>query len=125
MNVLAMAQESSTDPQSTLPAAETMRRNGRSFWFASRLLPCEVAADAAQLYAFCRTLDDLADKDPHTADRTAFAGPCGRSCAWRNDDVCAVGLMALARRKPVPLEPAAHLVAAFVEGGSQPLQLQT
>lgn len=56
----------------TLPAARTewshpsaahaaLRRHGRSFHFASRLLGRDQADRAARLYAFCRALDDIAD----------------------------------------------------------------
>lgn len=38
-----------------------MRRQGKSFWLASLMLPAEVAQGAARLYQFCRTMDDLAD----------------------------------------------------------------
>lgn len=42
-------------------AVAKMKRNGKSFWFASLFLPRETAADAATLYQFCRVLDDIAD----------------------------------------------------------------
>ncbi len=42
-------------------AVATMKRNGKSFWFASLFLPRDTAADAATLYHFCRVLDDIAD----------------------------------------------------------------
>ena len=44
-------------------ARETLARNGRSFYWASRLLGRQMATDAAELYAFCRLLDDIADGD--------------------------------------------------------------
>ena len=109
---------------SSSPAA-IMRRNGRSFWFASRLLPHQVAADAAELYAFCRTLDDLADQSPtpQTVQRLqALAADLARGVAY---DDCAIGLLALAQRHALPLEAAAHLVSTFVEDGSTSLHLQT
>lgn len=42
---------------------------GRSFRLAGRLLPRDCLRDAARLYAFCRTVDDLADEstDPVAA----------------------------------------------------------
>lgn len=55
----APASESSSFPDRS--AAATMKRNGKSFWFASLFLPRETAADAATLYQFCRVLDDIAD----------------------------------------------------------------
>ena len=108
-----------------LPPAAVMRRNGRSFWFASRFLPRQVAAHAAELYAFCRTLDDLADQNPtpetvHRLETLAHELPLGKT-----QDSCAAGLLALAERYPLPLDVAAHLVSAFVEDGSKSLRLQT
>ncbi len=38
-----------------------LARHGRSFRLAGRLLPGAMLRDAAGLYAFCRTVDDLAD----------------------------------------------------------------
>lgn len=105
--------------------ADTMRRNGRSFWFASRFLPREVAADVAELYAFCRTLDDLADHapTPQTVQRLeALAHDLPRGATA---DACAAGLLALAQRRALPLDAAAHLVSTFVDDGSKPLHLQT
>ncbi len=46
-----------------------LARHGRSFRLVSRLLPSATLVDAAQLYAFCRMVDDLADEatDPAVA----------------------------------------------------------
>jgi len=38
-----------------------LARHGRSFRLAGRLLPSATLVDAAELYAFCRRVDDLAD----------------------------------------------------------------
>ena len=54
-----------------LPAGiSLLSRHGRSFRLAGRLLPGATLADAAELYAFCRTIDDLADE---TADPVVAA----------------------------------------------------
>ncbi len=37
-----------------------LARHGRSFSQAARLLPADVRADAAVVYALCRLIDDLA-----------------------------------------------------------------
>lgn len=47
----------------TLDPRTSLARNGRSFFWASRLLGPQMAARAAGLYAFCRVLDDMADGD--------------------------------------------------------------
>jgi phytoene synthase len=43
-------------------ARVSIKRNGKSFWFASLFLPEQIATDAAILYSFCRNLDDVADQ---------------------------------------------------------------
>jgi len=49
-------------------ARETLARHGKSFSWASALFSREVADRAAELYAFCRYVDDLADElDPDLA----------------------------------------------------------
>ena len=50
-------------------ALALLARCGRSFRLAGRLLPAATLADAAELYAFCRGVDDLADEsaDPSSA----------------------------------------------------------
>ena len=45
-----------------------LKRNGKTFWFASLFLPRQMANDAAVLYSFCRNLDDIADETT-TSDR--------------------------------------------------------
>ena len=42
-------------------AKAVLARSGRTFHLASRLLPPRMRADAAELYAFCRRMDDDAD----------------------------------------------------------------
>lgn len=39
-----------------------LRHHGRTFWLASFFLPRPQAAQATQLYGFCRLIDDLADE---------------------------------------------------------------
>lgn len=43
-------------------AQQVLARSGRTFHLASRLLPARMRTDAAELYAFCRYMDDLADE---------------------------------------------------------------
>ena len=44
-----------------MSAEQVMRRSGRTFHLASRLLPAQMRADAFELYSYCRLIDDLAD----------------------------------------------------------------
>lgn len=43
-------------------AQAVLARNGRTFHLASLLLPRQMRVDAAELYAFCRRVDDIADE---------------------------------------------------------------
>jgi phytoene synthase len=43
-------------------ARVSLKRNGKTFWFASLFLPKQMGTDAAILYSFCRNLDDVADQ---------------------------------------------------------------
>ena len=38
-----------------------LKKNGKSFYWAGKLLPKETINRAAELYRFCRILDDIAD----------------------------------------------------------------
>ena len=38
-----------------------LKKNGQSFYWAGKLLPKESINRAAELYRFCRILDDIAD----------------------------------------------------------------
>ncbi len=108
---------------STIDGRASMRRNGKSFWFASLFLPRNVAADAAELYAFCRTMDDLADEsdDPRAVSRlNAVRLDLERRTS---DDPSVRTLLALARRYPLNLQVADHLIQAFVEDAKAKLQL--
>ena len=44
-----------------LDPVDVLRRCGRTFYAASRVLPVDVRRDLAVLYAFCRVVDDCAD----------------------------------------------------------------
>ena len=46
-----------------LEATISLRKNGKSFYWASQFLGPKMAQNAARLYAFCRVLDDMADGD--------------------------------------------------------------
>ena len=46
-----------------LSAEAVLARSGRTFHLASRLLPPRMRREAAELYAFCRRMDDLADEE--------------------------------------------------------------
>jgi phytoene synthase len=55
---------SAPDPSATpIPPQQILARHGKSFYWASLFLGSELAERAAQLYQFCRFVDDLADGD--------------------------------------------------------------
>ncbi len=78
-----------------------MARSGRTFHLASRLLPLRMREDAAELYAFCRHMDDLADEqEPSVRAR----GPEMLQRAIRALDEDPLGEEAVACGWPVDLE---------------------
>ncbi len=46
-----------------LAPQDSLKSNGKSFYWASRFLGGRMGYNAARLYAFCRLLDDIADGD--------------------------------------------------------------
>ena len=55
---------SAPDPSANpIPPQQILARHGKSFYWASLFLGSELAERAAQLYQFCRFVDDLADGD--------------------------------------------------------------
>ena len=57
----------SVEQSEGVKAEAILARSGRTFHLASRLLPPRMRSEAAELYAFCRRMDDLADEEG-TAD---------------------------------------------------------
>ncbi len=108
-------------------ARAVLKRNGKSFWFASLFLPKETASNVARLYAFCRALDDLADAVADGSDsRIAAATLQGvrddlRRGESRNPLVA--DFLALAHRFNLPLEAADHLLGAFLEDATTNIQV--
>ena len=96
-----------------------LARHGRSFRLTGRLLPRAELVAAAELYAICRAVDDLADE---TADSAAARESLLRLAALRGEaqHPLADAFASLARRG-VPREPAA-LLAATVLGDVGPVR---
>ena len=105
-------------------AATTMKRNGKSFWFASLFLPRQVAADAARLYAFCRTMDDLADIAVTQESQAALAQVRSdlRSGTTSIPDV--QDFLALADQYKLPCEAAEYLIATFIQDATAELHIE-
>ena len=45
----------------------TLKKNGKSFYWAGKFLPKQDINRAAELYSFCRSLDDIADNGQHSS----------------------------------------------------------
>jgi phytoene/squalene synthetase len=104
--------------------ATTMKRNGKSFWFASLFLPTQVAADAARLYAFCRTMDDLADIAVTQESQATLAQVRSdlRSGTTSIPDV--QDFLALADQYKLPCEAADYLIATFIQDATTELHVE-
>ena len=59
----AQGADAHADANADAQALHVLAKGGRSFYWASHFLGRKTAHDAAHLYRFCRTLDDLADGD--------------------------------------------------------------
>jgi len=105
-------------------AATSMKRNGRSFWFASLFLPRQVATDAARLYAFCRTMDDLADVAVTQESRAALARVRDDLKSGVTSMPYVADLLALAKQYNLPCEAADYLIATFMQDASTELHLE-
>jgi len=105
-------------------AALTMKRNGKSFWFAALFLPRQVAADAARLYAFCREMDDLADVAVTEQKRAALAAIHRDLQSGVGDSPALRDFSALAAQYGLPRQAAAYLIATFIEDATASLHLQ-
>ena len=100
---------------SAADALKTLAKNGKSFYWASRLLGRRMAGDAAELYSFCRLLDDIADadapggKDRLSAIRSQLVILHERAMPEEMDPALAryLGVM---RRCAIPVMPMIHLL---------------
>jgi phytoene synthase len=96
-------------------ASEITRRAKSNLAFALRVLPPERRDDAVVFYAFCRTVDDLADQPgPSVAERRAALEEWrdGLLHGFREIDAFRREVVAVKERHAIPAE----LLAAVVEG---------
>ena len=113
-----------TTENKTQAAAASMKRNGKSFWFASLFLPRRITSDAARLYAFCRTMDDLADIAVTESKREKLAKVRQdlRRGTSSNPDVS--DFLALARNYHLPLAAADYLISTFLQDATTEVHLE-
>ncbi len=96
-------------------ASQITRRAKSNLAFALRILPRERRDDAVVFYAFCRTLDDLADAPGiPAAERAASlqAWQHGLEQGFENPTELQRGIVALRERLSIPNEP----LVAIIEG---------
>jgi phytoene synthase len=99
----------------TLDPRTSLARNGRSFFWASRLLGPEMAARAAGLYAFCRVLDDMADGDiAGGPDRLASIKTRLQQGSGPADPALA-GFLPLMAETGIPATPLLHLIDGLLQ----------
>ena len=100
----------------------TMRARSRTFYWASRLFGRRLAADIAQLYAFCRTLDDLADSVHAASPRTALERIRADLAAGSSSLPVVADFLLLARRHALP-EAAVEALITALEQDLEPVRL--
>jgi phytoene synthase len=105
-------------------AAATIKRNGKSFWFASLFLPRHTAIDSARLYAFCRTMDDLADVAVTESSRETLAEVRSDLQLGNSHDPIVADFLTLARKYALPLSAADYLIATFIEDATTELHIK-
>jgi len=90
-----------------------------NFTVASRLVPAPLRQDLANVYAFARWADDLADESPSPAAAAAaleaWRGRLHACFAGRPDHPVFVALAATVRRHGLDIEPFERLLDAFEE----------
>ncbi len=103
-------------------ANEILKRNGKSFYFASLALDRETAARCARLYAFCRYVDDLADEgdDVQASRQTLLAVAAALREGTASDPVIA-DFIALSEETGMSVDPAIDLVLGVLEDLDQVL----
>ncbi len=72
-------------------AQAILARSGRTFHLASQLLPGGMRKDAAQLYGFCRRMDDLADEGAPAGGEQMQAAIAALQQDPLSDDAAALG----------------------------------
>lgn len=102
-------------------AMSVLRANGRSFYFASRLLSTTHRVRAARLYAFCRCVDDIADETADHREASLRLAQIKASIrSGESVEPCVVNMLALMRDASIPEEP----VIALIDGVNSDVHLQ-
>ena len=97
-------------------AKEILKRNGKSFYFASLVLSRLQAERCTRLYAFCRYVDDLADEaDNKDAARRHLLGVIYDLQNRRSDDPVVADFLALSVECDMPITPAIDLIRGVLQ----------
>ncbi len=101
---------------------DIIRDKAHSFYFASRFLPPGKRHEVFALYAFCRTVDDIADVPQLGASRGAVTAELEAWRRWlldgappRPDDPVKYALARVVRARDLPLRPLLDLVDCISE----------
>lgn len=104
-------------------ASEITRRAKSNLAFALRILPPERRADMVVFYAFCRTMDDLADDPQAPADERAAsldAWKLGLESGFENPTTLQCEVVEMRDRRGIPND----LLTAIIDGCRMDLQPQ-
>ena len=121
MNTLAL--DRATQPGTVEAARSVLRKHGRTFHLASRLLGPRHAERAAVLYGFCRHVDDLADESADArAAMAALDGVRRALGSGQAEDPWTAALLALQAETGMSSAPANHLLDG-VQSDLSPVRL--
>ncbi len=102
--------------------AEIIRSKAHSFYFASRFLPSSKRSDVFAFYAFCRTVDDIADIPRAGLPEGAVMRQLEQWRDWlcdgaptRPDDPVKYALAHVVRAQDLPLTPLVELVEGVLQ----------
>lgn len=105
-------------------ALGVLARFGQSFRLAGRLLPGPMLADAAELYAFCRGVDDIADEsDDACAARGELLLLRDAILVGNDDHPLAARLLALQRRCRLDVSAAITLIETMLTDLDDPVRV--
>lgn len=118
-----MALARATQPGTVEAARSVLRKHGRTFHLASRLLGAAHAERAAVLYGFCRHVDDLADESGDAVAAMAALEAVRRSLRTRQaEDPWTAALLALQAHTGLSLAPV-HALLDGVQSDLSPVRL--
>ncbi|MEE4377930.1 MAG: phytoene/squalene synthase family protein [Candidatus Competibacteraceae bacterium] len=102
-------------PQAESQARLTLKRHGKSFYWAGTLLEPAQAQHAAVLYAFCRAADDLADGTDPSIARSGLSDIRQALERGVSADPTVSAFLQLATEQQLPLMPARVLIDTLID----------